>query len=131
MTACQRHRFVRLQESNAFKTPRADDTYLQTQDRRAELAGLSPQEYEVATRNAANQYIADNGLHASSADSGEAQTASFLKQLWNLDSVPALPTTAAAAPSRVVATVYEIGGPLTGVLSNSVAKQLPLIPHVG
>ena len=31
----------------------------------------------------------------------------------------------------MLATLYEIGGPLTNVLSTSVAKQLPMIPHVG
>ena len=59
------------------------------------------------------------------------QTAEFLKQLWDVDSIPAVPADAAADESRVLATVYEIGGPLTGILSTSVAKKLPLIPHVG
>ena len=43
----------------------------------------------------------------------------------------AVPEASLADPGRVIATVYEIGGPLTGVLSGSVAKQLPLIPHIG
>jgi len=59
------------------------------------------------------------------------QRASFLKELWNVDSVPGVPAAAMDDSSRVLATVYEIGGPLTNVLSTSVAKKLPLIPHVG
>ena len=123
-----RHGIVQLAEDSKAFAPRADDTYLEMQDKRKQLAGLSPQEYEEATRAAANRLITERGIHVEAAESSATQTAGFLKQLWNVDSVPALPTD---DPTRVVATIYEIGGPLTNVLSTSVAKQLPLIPHVG
>ena len=44
-----------------------------------------------------------------------------------------MPAIEPAAPGdeRVLVTVYEIGGKLTDVLSASVGKKLPLIPHVG
>ena len=58
------------------------------------------------------------------------QRASFLNQLWNVDSAPGEAPEALFSPKRVLATVYEIGGPLTGVLSKGVNKQLALIPHV-
>ena len=54
-----------------------------------------------------------------------------LDLLWGVGSIPAVPEASASDPTRVLATVYEIGGPLTNVLSTSVAKQLPLIPHIG
>lgn len=116
----------------AFKAPQATDTYLDDQQRRLEESGLSPKEYEAATRNRANAYLSENGAHVMPADeSGPKQTAGFLKQLWDVDSIPAVPAAAAGDDSRVLATFYEIGGPLTNVLSTSVAKQLPMIPHVG
>jgi len=84
------------------------------------------------TRRTANEYLASVGAHRDgSSSSSSAQTAGFLKQLWNVDSIPAVPDAASSETSRVLATIYEIGGPLTGVLSTSVAKKLPLIPHVG
>ena len=51
--------------------------------------------------------------------------------MWGVPGGPGVPAPSLADPGRVIATVYEIGGPLTGVLSSSVAKQLPLIPHIG
>jgi len=115
-----------------FKTPKSTDP-MSEQMSRLETSGMSPAEYEEATRCAANDYLRANGLHASSDEvtAGSPQRADFLKQLWNVDEVPSLPASAAQDPARVVATIYEIGGPLTGVLSTSVAKKLPLIPHVG
>ena len=92
---------------------------------------MSPKEYEEATRAAANAYLASNGAHASDGEPTGVQKAPFLKQLWNVNEIPAVPSEAAKDETRVLATIYEIGGPLTNVLSTSVAKQLPLIPHVG
>jgi len=113
-----------------FKTPKSVDPMAE-QLSRVETSGMTPAEYEEATRSAANAYIASNGVHTAPVDDSPPQTASFLKQLWNLDNVPAVPATMLNDPTRVLATIYEIGGPLTNVLSTSVAKQLPLIPHVG
>ena len=123
---------ILCEESTAFKTPKSTDTAAEEQRKRAEAAGLSPMEYEEATRQAANAHLADVGAHVGSmASDAPQQSADFLKQLWNVDSIPAVPSDAAANPARVLATIYEIGGPLTGILSTSVAKKLPLIPHVG
>jgi hypothetical protein len=93
---------------------------------------MSPAEYEAATRAAANEYLQSKGPHITDADANTQapQVASFLKQLWDVDEISAVPVTAVDA-DHVLATVYEIGGPLTGVLSTSVAKKLPLIPHIG
>ena len=115
-----------------FRTPGSTDQAVADQQRRAEAAGLTPKEYEEATRRAAKEYLDASGAHAMPADgSAAAQRASFLPQLWGVDSIPAVPAEAAADEARVLATFYEIGGPLTSVLSTSVAKQLPMIPHVG
>ena len=114
-----------------FKAPISTDTAVADQQARSASAGLTPKEYEEATRQAGNAYLANEGAHVMSASGGAVQKAEFLKQLWNVDSIPAVPADAAADSARVLATVYEIGGPLTGILSTSVAKKLPLIPHVG
>jgi hypothetical protein len=127
--APQRSPAPRLQ---AFKTPKSTDDAMVDQISRLESSGMSPAEYEQATRSAAKEYLMTKGPHAEAeARSGEPQRASFLKQLWDVDEVDPLPAGAAADSSRVRATIYEIGGPLTNVLSTSVAKKLPLIPHVG
>ena len=110
--------------------PKADETSALEQAARAAASGMTPAEYEEATRMAANKYLADNGAHIGGGGSG-VQTADFLKQLWNVDSIPAISDESKSDSTRVLATVYEIGGPLTNILSTSVAKQLPLIPHVG
>jgi len=118
--------------SGAFRTPKSTDTAAAEQARRAAAVGLSPKQYEEATRQEANGYLAAQGAHIGEPSAGApVQRAEFLKQLWDVDSIPAVPAEAAADESRVLATVYEIGGPLTGILSTSVAKKLPLIPHVG
>jgi hypothetical protein len=115
-----------------FKTPKSTDTAAADQAARAVAEGLSPKEYEEATRRAANDYLSTKGAHIGEPSTdASGQTATFLKQLWDVDKIPALPADTKSDPSRVLATVYEIGGPLTGVLSTSVAKKLPLIPHVG
>merc|ERR1719160_2015676 len=102
---------------------------------RLESSGMNPAEHEEATRSAAKEYLLTKGPHALAGAEGapgaQPQRASFLKQLWDVDEVDPLPAGAAEDPSRVRATIYEIGGPLTDVLSTSVAKKLPLIPHVG
>jgi len=127
-TAC-RHQAPRLQ---LFRTPKSTDQAAAEQASRAEQSGMSPKEYEEATRAAANAYLQSRGAHASDGEqTGQQQTAAFLKPLWNVNGIPAVPSEAANDESRVLATIYEIGGPLTNVLSTSVAKQLPLIPHVG
>ena len=115
-----------------FRSPVGTDQAVIDQQKRAEATGLSPKQYEEATRRAANDYLAENGAHVMPADDASPpQRAEFLKQLWDVDSIPAVPLDAANDPTRVLATFYEIGGPLTNVLSTSVAKQLPMIPHVG
>jgi hypothetical protein len=113
-----------------FRAPGSTDQAAADQQARVEASGQTPMQYEEATRRAANDYLASNGAHVGSGDSpAPAQRASFLKQLWDVDSIPAVP--AEANDDTVLATFYEIGGPLTSVLSTSVAKQLPMIPHVG
>lgn len=115
-----------------FKTPQSTDVAAQEQAARAAKEGMSPREYAVSTRLEANEYLASNGAHQMEVDASvPPQRASFLRELWDVDSVPGVPAAAMTDPSRVLATVYEIGGPLTNVLSTSVAKTLPLIPHVG
>jgi len=119
-------------DGTAFKTPKSTDMAAADQAARAAAAGLSPKEYEERTRRTANEFLATPGAHSGAPDANApVQRAEFLKQLWDVDSIPAVPADAAADPSRVLATIYEIGGPLTGILSTSVAKTLPLIPHVG
>lgn len=123
---------TRRQVTMQFRAPGSTDQAATDQQARAEAAGLTPKEYEEATRRAANEYLATNGAHVGSGDSpAPAQRASFLKQLWDVDAIPAVPAEAASNENNVLATFYEIGGPLTNVLSTSVAKQLPMIPHVG
>jgi len=115
-----------------FRSMKSTDDAADQQTARAAAAGMTPKEYEEATRRGANEYLMTTGAHVGGADpSGAVQDASFLPQLWDVKSVGAVSPEAAADPSRVLATLYEIGGPLTNVLSTSVAKQLPLIPHVG
>lgn len=122
------HRQVLMQ----FRSPGSTDLAASDQAARVEASGLTPKEYEEATRRTANGYLATNGAHVGSGDStAPPQRASFLKQLWDVDSIPAVPAEAASNEANVLATIYEIGGPLTNVLSTSVAKQLPMIPHVG
>ena len=88
-----------------FKAPQATDTYLEDQLRRAEMAGLSPKDYEEATRSAANAYLASPGPHVLMVDDNTPpQRASFLKQLWGVDSIPGVPAAAAGDPSRVLAS---------------------------
>jgi len=119
-------------KSQAFKTPKSTDTAMDDQMKRLELSGLSPAEYEEATRQSAKAYLESNGAHIAPASAADGvQDAAFLKQLFGMNSIPAVPAAAKEDPTRVLATLYEIGGPLTNVLSTSVAKQLPLIPHVG
>ena len=119
-----------LAEGAVFKTPKSTDVAAEEQARKAAMSGMSPQEYAKATTQAANDYLQTNGAHVGTPSSAK-QSAGFLKQIWDVDSIPAIPEEAASDPSHVLATVYEIGGPLTDILSTSVAKKLPLIPHVG
>ena len=118
--------------------PKTVDDAVQVAEKRASDANLTPAEYEQATREAAAAYLAAPGPHAADApttpmpaDAAAQQTADFLPQLWGVEAIAAVPQASRDDPTRVLATVYEIGGPLTGVLSTSVAKTLPLIPHVG
>ena len=115
-----------------FKSMQSTDTAAAEQADRAKAAGMTPAEYEEATRQAAKAHLQTVGLHADgAAGTGPAQAPEFVRKMWGVPSVPAVPEASLADPGRVIATVYEIGGPLTGVLSGSVAKQLPLIPHIG
>ena len=114
-----------------FKTPKSTDSAAAEQLERMASSGMTPMEYEEATRMAGFTYLNERGAHADGATGNGVQKADFLKQLWNVDTVPAVPETSVDDDSRVLATIYEIGGPLTNVLSTSVAKQLPLIPHIG
>lgn len=68
----------------------------------------------------------DHPWRASSIASDEVQVASFANALWGINEFPRVEPSA-----NVTCTVYEIGGSLTGVLSKTCNKQLPLIPHVG
>lgn len=56
------------------------------------------------------------------------QTVPFLKELVGETSVPGVPT---REYDHVYATIYEIGGPVTEVLSFMVNKKMALVPHVG
>ena len=114
-----------------FRAPGSTDTAAEEQKARTEASGQTPKEYEESTRRAANDYLASNGPHVGGPGDGPVQRASFLKQLWDVDSIPGVPAEALSNEDNVLATFYEIGGPLTNVLSTSVAKQLPMIPHVG
>ena len=114
-----------------FRAPGSTDTAAEEQKARAEASGQTPKEYEESTRRAANDYLASNGPHVGGSGDGPVQRASFLKQLWDVDSIPGVPAEVLSNEDNVLATFYEIGGPLTNVLSTSVAKQLPMIPHVG
>lgn len=68
----------------------------------------------------------DHRWRASSIASDGVQVAPFAQSLWGISEFPRV------VPSgNVTCTVYEIGGSLTGVLSKTCSKQLPLIPHVG
>merc|ERR1712232_1519217 len=60
------------------------------------------------------------------------QKAAFIPTLWGLPGVPEpeIPEPA-EGDNHVRFFVYEIGGPMTNVLSLSVSKKLPLVPHVG
>ena len=66
---------------------------------------------------------------AATVDAAPSQTASFTRELWGVDAMPAIAP--GAEEERVLVTIYEIGGPLTTVLSTTCSKQLPMIPHVG
>ena len=114
-----------------FKSMQSTDTAAAEQADRAKAAGMTPAEYEEATRQAAKAHLQTIGLHADGAAGNGVQSPEFVRKMWGVPSVPAVPEASLADPGRVIATVYEIGGPLTGVLSGSVAKQLPLIPHIG
>ena len=114
-----------------FRAPGSTDTVVADQRARAEASGQTPKEYEESTRRAANEYLASSGPHVRGSGDGPVQRAPFLKQLWDVDAIPAVPAEALSNEENVLATFYEIGGPLTNVLSTSVAKQLPMIPHVG
>lgn len=119
------------EESTVFKTPKATDDYMTDQLQRVAESGLTPKEYEESTRRTANEYLSTAGPHRSGDGAGSPQSAGFLKQLWDVDTIPAVPEAVSGDESNVLATIYEIGGPLTGILSTSVAKKLPLIPHIG
>ena len=172
-TPAVRHRAFRpyrsvchMKEQGIFRVPKSTDTAAADQAQRAADEGVSPAEYAETIRRAAREHLDSRGAHVSmsTSPSGPPQQAAFLRQLWDVDSIPALPDDAASDPTRVLATVYEIGatqegqntflrecfdksvmtlcsllccarpcpgGPLTAILSTSVAKKLPLIPHVG
>lgn len=57
------------------------------------------------------------------------QVPPFLPGLVGADAIPGV--SLPLDPSRAYVTLYEIGGPLTRILSFTVSKELPLIPHVG
>ena len=120
-----------IHPSMQFKSMQSTDTAAAEQADRAKAAGMTPAEYEEATRQAAKAHLQTIGLHADGAAGNGVQSPEFVRKMWGVPSVPAVPEASLADPGRVIATVYEIGGPLTGVLSGSVAKQLPLIPHIG
>jgi hypothetical protein len=115
-----------------FRTPKSTADTAEKQAALTAEQGMTPKEWEETTRNKATEYLAATGAHVASPPAdAPAQKVDFLKQLWGVDSIPAVPASVSEDSSRVLATVYEIGGPLTGILSTSVAKKLPLIPHIG
>lgn len=152
-----------------YSAPKSRDDAVAEQAERLAATGMTPKQIEEATRAAATEYIASRGAHVSQQSaSGPPQDAKFIKKLWGVGSVAAVPPDAADDPTRVLATLCnfrardeldaqtpslslshtvcarvhlsahhitrcadEIGGPLTGVLSAAVAKELPLIPHIG
>lgn len=65
------------------------------------------------------------------ADGDGVQRCDFLRDLWGVDSIPALSEEVLSDPTRVLATIYDIGGPYTSILSMSVQKKLPMIAHIG
>jgi len=114
-----------------FNAPKSTEAADVAARERTAATGLSPEEWTEATRQKASDYLATNGPHVGAAsENSPKQEAPFLKQLWDVDSISALPADGQDS-SRVLATVYEIGGPLTNILSTSVNKKLPLIPHLG
>ena len=66
---------------------------------------------------------------ATVVDAAAEQKASFTRELWGLESLPGI--AAGAEDEDVLVTIYEIGGPVTQVLSATCSKKLPMIPHVG
>ena len=58
------------------------------------------------------------------------QSAPFLKELCGDSSLPSVQPPE-SGEERVLVTLYEIGGKLTDVLSFTVSKKLPMIPHIG
>ena len=58
-----------------------------------------------------------------------SQKPPFLKELVGQDSIPSIGHI--QHDDHVYVTVYEIGGPVTKILSFTVNKKLALIPHVG
>lgn len=114
-----------------FNAPKSTEAADVAARERTAATGLSPHEWTEEARRKATEYLEAVGPHVGEAsESTPKQEAVFLKQLWDVDSIAGLPAEAEDS-SRVLATVYEIGGPLTNILSTSVNKKLPLIPHVG
>ena len=65
-----------------FRTPKSTDTAVLDQAARASAAGMSPQEYEEATRRAGNEWLATKGAHVGESTPGAPpQRAGFMKQL--------------------------------------------------
>ena len=82
-------------------------------------------------RHAAKRHLQNCGAHHKGGKGTGTQSARFLPALWGVDSIESPPDVAYQQKNRVMATLYEIGGPLTGMLSHSVDKCVPIIPHIG
>lgn len=82
-------------------------------------------------RSSAKRHLQKFGAHHDGGQGAGTQSAGFLSALWGVESIESPPEVAYQQENRVMATLYEIGGPLTGMLSHSVNKRVPIIPHIG
>ena len=73
-----------------FKVPWSTDSAAETQAAASKDSGIDPAEYARQTRDAANAHLAEVGAHVGGAGTGE-QRASFMRQIWNVDSIPTVP----------------------------------------
>ena len=70
-----------------FKSMKSTDTAAAEQADRAKAMGMTPAEYEEATRQAAKAHLQTVGLHADGAVGDGVQSPEFVRKMWGVPSV--------------------------------------------
>ena len=119
-----------IHPSMQFRSMQSTDTAAAEQADRAKAAGMTPAEYEEATRQAAKAHLQTIGLHADGAAGNGVQSPEFVRKMWGVPSVPAVPEASLSVdPWAQTSSVAYLGVCLPPVPS-SLPKLLSCAPFL-